>query len=86
MYFKFSVNTKYGIDVKYGLKLKTFSSEIDFEMFNSIDNHINNMDVKTLFIGKKNYLCINLSLTVTKILSVLIVVILLLLLIVMVLL
>ena len=46
-------NTKYGIDVKYGLKLKIFSSEVDFEIFNSFDNHINNMDVKTLFIGKK---------------------------------
>ena len=46
-------NTKYGVDVKYGLKLKIFSNEIDFEIFNSIDNHINNMDLKTLFIGKK---------------------------------
>ena len=46
-------NTKYGVDVKYGLKLKIFSYEIDFEIFNSIDNHINNMDLKTLFIGKK---------------------------------
>ena len=46
-------NTKYGVDVKYGLKLKIFSNEIDFEIFNSIDNHIQNMDVKTLFIGKK---------------------------------
>ena len=45
--------TKYGVDVKYGLKLKIFSNEIDFEIFNSIDNHINNMDLKTLFIGKK---------------------------------
>ena len=45
--------TKYGVDVKYGLKLKIFSHEIDFEIFNSIDNHINNMDLKTLFIGKK---------------------------------
>ena len=44
-------NTKYGVDVKYGLKLKIFSNEID--IFNSIDNHIQNMDVKTLFIGKK---------------------------------
>ena len=46
-------NTKYGVDVKYGLKLKIFSNEIDYEIFHSIDNHINNMDLKTLFIGKK---------------------------------
>ena len=46
-------NTKYGVDVKYGFKLKIFSNKIDFEIFNSIDNHINNMDLKTLFIGKK---------------------------------